>query len=111
MLLRGANPNVADVSNGYTPLHYAVNELQGEIVNLMLQKGAKVDAFQNYGETALQMAVTAGEAKDQARLNLIIKALLKAGANPNSSRVLITATPDICRAPALSNCSATSFKI
>ena len=84
LLLRGADPNAVSEINSLSPLHHAVSELQLETVNLLLKKGAKADAVNNDGETALHFGIYAGESKDQPRLNLIFKALLKAGANPNA---------------------------
>ena len=64
-------------ASGRTPLHYASNSGNMEIVNILLTGGADVKATDPDGFTPLHWAASAGQA-DAAR------ALIKAGADPNA---------------------------
>jgi uncharacterized protein len=79
LLVKGANPNLAD-KKGVTPLMLATQLGFAEAIDLMLDKGAKikanVDATNRSGETALITAV-------HLRNPEIVRLLLKAGANPD----------------------------
>ena len=62
LLMHGANPNVIDKRNGYTPLMKA---LSGKyipnrylIVMLLLKNGADVNIISNHNKTALYLAKT-----------------------------------------------------
>ncbi|WP_298512441.1 ankyrin repeat domain-containing protein [uncultured Kordia sp.] len=48
--------NVNKTSNGKTPLMYAARYNRVEIINLLLENGAKVDAKDNDGRTAVDYA-------------------------------------------------------
>jgi ankyrin repeat protein len=63
---------------GARPLHAATLAEQGEVVSLLLRRGAKVDALDNMERTPLQSFVS-GDAKDLS----ILKELLTSGADPN----------------------------
>lgn len=73
-----------DVRNykGKTALHYAAKAGFSKVINLLIEKGATVDATDNNGETplfdAIRSTIKSGE-KQRAAL----EALLTKGANPN----------------------------
>lgn len=75
LLGRGADPNMGD-AKGDTPLILAAGIGFEEAGAYMLAKGAKVDAINRRGETALAAAV-------QQRHPRMVELLLKAGANPD----------------------------
>jgi len=75
LLNRGADPNMAD-ARGDTPLILAAGIGFEEAGAYMLAKGAKVDAINRRGETALAIAV-------QQRQPRMVELLLRAGANPD----------------------------
>ena len=75
LLNKGADPNVGD-ANGDTPLIISAGIGFEEAAAYMLAFGAKVDAFNRKGETALAIAV-------QQRQPRMVEVLLKAGANPD----------------------------
>jgi ankyrin repeat protein len=64
-------------SDGTTPLHYAVQRDDVEMVDALLKAGADAKAVNRYGATPLFVACQNGNAA-------IIERLLKAGADPNS---------------------------
>jgi ankyrin repeat protein len=64
--------------DGTTPLHWAVNQDDPEIVDLLLRAGADAKSANRYGVTPLSLASTNGNAT-------IIEMLLKAGADANTS--------------------------
>jgi ankyrin repeat protein len=70
----GAKINVSD-GHGYTPLHYAVQNNQKEIVHLLISKNADVNAKNSEGQTALDIAVDRNR-KEIAELLLAKGALL-----------------------------------
>ncbi|QQR49630.1 ankyrin repeat domain-containing protein [bacterium] len=65
----GADVNVQD-SDGYTPLHSAVNAGVLPLVQLLLNKGAKIDIKNNDGDTPVHIAVVMF--KTDAILNLLL---------------------------------------
>jgi ankyrin repeat protein len=78
LLENGADPNIADLANGHTALHSAVQGWHEEVVRKLLKAGAKVDAVDNFGNTPLWRAVFVSRGKGE-----IIKALLGSGADKN----------------------------
>jgi ankyrin repeat protein len=73
----------ADVEKGdaesFRPLMCAAVGGRTEIIRLLLQHGARVDATDEYGRAALSWAVTKGEFHESA------KALIESGANVNKA--------------------------
>ena len=62
---------------GFTPLMYAAANDRVETINLLIVRGAEVNARSDIGETALICAVRYGRGRPET-----VKALLDAGADP-----------------------------
>jgi uncharacterized protein len=75
LLQKGANPNIGD-KNGNTPLMLASQLGFMDGVDWLVDKKATVDAANRGGETALILAV-------HGKNSVMVRALLKAGANPD----------------------------
>ena len=79
LLGAGADPNTRDEESGSTPLHYAV-EYQEEnllpVITSLLQAGADPGASNDYGNTPLHRALANGVPAP------VVEALLQAGADP-----------------------------
>ena len=80
-----ASANCLNMSHQYSPtdevdstLHIAAKKGAVEIVEKLLNAGAKVSLVNSYGYTALHVAITAGH-------TAIVEVLLNAGANPNAT--------------------------
>jgi hypothetical protein len=58
--IRNINVNVKDDWNGWTPLYFAAYNGHVEIIRLLLQNGAEVNAKDNHGHTPLQDAAFQG---------------------------------------------------
>jgi ankyrin repeat protein len=83
LLDRGANPNVHDKGQRWTPLHFAARDGSAEIVSLLLSSGAEVDSIDIFGNTPLWRATFSALGVSSCLDCAII--LLKAGANPNAA--------------------------
>jgi len=89
-LARGANPNAVnpdDEEDETTALIEAVHKDNPELVQVLIDAGAQVDAKGSEGGTALYWAADNMPLKDvkspaAVKINTIMKILLKAGANP-----------------------------
>lgn len=79
LLQNGADPNQPDACG--PPLHYASRGASPEIIKLLLRYGAKVNALDRNGRTALSEAVACGEYPNSAIAKT--KLLLAAGAKVN----------------------------
>ncbi len=78
----GANVNAKDEKDTQkTALHYAAENGQIELTDLLVRKGANVNAADDYGLTPLHTAVVGLYAKPNVET---VKNLLKAGANVNA---------------------------
>ena len=77
LLAAGTDPNAKEPKAGYTPLHIAAFSGRTEVVRVLLDHGAQVDARDNMDMTPLMEAVAAmkEENADAARL------LIEHGAN------------------------------
>lgn len=53
--------NAATTEQRNTPLHYAASKGRDELVLSLLENGAKINAFNKYGQTPLLRAVSAGQ--------------------------------------------------
>ena len=86
LLEKGADPNLQD-PNGRTLLHTAVIEVQVDIVHELINKGAQVNTEDNCKQSPLldaaELVDDVDDQKEVADLEIIVKYLLKAGANPN----------------------------
>ena len=78
LLKHGADPNAAIGESELTPLHVAAGGARTKLVELLLRKGAAVDARDSDGATALHHAARAGS-------NAAVVALIEAGADPQAA--------------------------
>ncbi len=80
LIAAGADPNAADIrpviGNGATPLHFAADADDPELVRALIAAGAVVNARSLAGHTPLWWACNAGQAS-------AARELLTAGADPN----------------------------
>jgi ankyrin repeat protein len=86
-LASGADPNAVKPDDENTPLIEAVHKDNPEIVQILIDAGAQVDAKGSEGGTALYWAADNMPLNDvktptAVKINKIIKILLKYGANP-----------------------------
>ena len=65
--------------NGWSALHFAVQEKQIDCVNFLLKNGATIDPRDTYGNTPLWRA-----AFDPCRIYDLVRILISHGANPNA---------------------------
>jgi ankyrin repeat protein len=75
-LMKGADPNVAD-RNGLTALHFASRDHSLELVTLLVEHGANVNAQDRHGNSPLGDAIFS----TKPRLDETVAALLAAGAD------------------------------
>ena len=80
LVAAGADPNAADtrpvIGHGATPLHFAADADNPELIRALIAAGARVNAQSLAGHTALWWACNAGRAAAASEL-------LAAGADPN----------------------------
>ncbi len=92
LVQHGADVNAADFDQKWTPLHFAARDHKEEIVRVLLEAGANVDAIDSFGNTPLWRAVMT------ASSNLaVIKELIKHGADPYKKNNHGIAPIDIAR--------------
>lgn len=60
LLSKGADPNMATVKGGLTPLHLAAGAGHDQIVATLVRKGASIDAMDSFGLVAADHAVRGG---------------------------------------------------
>lgn len=75
LLVRGANPNLAQ-ADGVTLLMHAARNHDDAMIDLLVSRGAQVDLTDRQGDGALHWAV-------RSRAHASVEALLALGANPN----------------------------
>ncbi|CAM9227992.1 unnamed protein product [Ectocarpus sp. 13 AM-2016] len=75
-MMAGADPNLRD-GKAYCPLHLAAEAGHHRLTGVLLRKGAREDAANEFQETPLHLAASKGRALDAVR------ALLDAGAGVN----------------------------
>jgi ankyrin repeat protein len=83
LLAAGQDPNEEDGPSGGRPLLAAASSGQLEIVRLLLEAGASVDATDRDGNTALSEAVYKYDDKSHDRDARVLDLLLEAGADPD----------------------------
>lgn len=80
LLQLGARTEMADRGQGWTALHFAARDQKAEIVKLLLEEGAPVDARDGLGHTPLWRATMS-----RSPNRLLIKELLDRGADPDAA--------------------------
>lgn len=78
LVAAGSNLNVKDHGQGWAALAFAARDCSAEICDMLLNGGAKIDATDSFGNTALWRAV-------MAKREDVVALLLAAGANPEIS--------------------------
>ncbi|MGC4048272.1 MAG: ankyrin repeat domain-containing protein [Paludibaculum sp.] len=68
------NPEALDrrmspFENGQTPLHFAINRKRYDLLQLLIELGADLEAVDKSGQTAMGMAMLRGDREAMARLN------------------------------------------
>ncbi len=96
LLTHGANPNVHSPANDMTPLIQAARQGQIGTINLLLDKGADVNAYSKFDSSALFVATQQNHAD-------VVQLLLKQGANPNFINDFEMRAPALVVAAARSN--------
>jgi ankyrin repeat protein/catechol 2,3-dioxygenase-like lactoylglutathione lyase family enzyme len=56
------------LEHGQTPLHFAITRKRGDILGLLIELGADIEAADNNGQTALEFAMLRGDRAAAARL-------------------------------------------
>jgi ankyrin repeat protein len=79
LLTNGTKVDTRDLVYGETPLMNAAAEGQGDVLLLLIKRGAQLDATSKEGETALDRAVRRGQTS-------AVRILIKHGASPLVSR-------------------------
>ena len=77
LLEQGASPNLADTAQRWTALHFAAQAQDPEVLVMLIDAGARVDAQDVFGNTPLWRAVMSPLPNMD-----VIKLLLRAGADP-----------------------------
>jgi ankyrin repeat protein len=77
LLRQGATPNAADANQQWRALHYAVQAGGIDVVRVLLEAGASVDAQDAFGNTPLWRAVMAPKPSTE-----LVELLLLSGADP-----------------------------
>lgn len=78
LIASGADVDHADTGQQWTALHFAARDGKLKVVEALIKGGASIDAVDVFGNTPLFRSVFESS-KDYS----VIKALLRAGANPN----------------------------
>jgi ankyrin repeat protein len=73
----GADPNALDAQQ-WTPLHFAARAHHVALAEMLLRRGASIDAVDSFGNTPLFRATFDSKGRGE-----MIAMLLRAGANPN----------------------------
>jgi len=81
LLESGADVNARD-SLGFTPLHFAAQEVLPEMARLLIAKGADVDARDLDGSSVLWRAIFSAHDHEGIR-NDVVATLVAAGAKPD----------------------------
>jgi uncharacterized protein len=92
LLGRGADPNVVEPGEEWTPLHLAARDQKLAKARALLAAGARVDAFDAFGNTPLWRSVMASDAEPA-----VISLLLEHGADPGRKNRSGIAPVDLAR--------------
>jgi ankyrin repeat protein len=86
LLENGADPNMSS-NNGDAPLHYAAELGFDEVVNLLLDKGARINDVNHMGFTPLSWSISSGTREhypnSEETIQETVHVLLERGADPN----------------------------
>lgn len=92
LLRRGDNPNFSD-PGGRTPLDYAAEHGNTEIIEMLLKGGARTDYRDKFGSTALHWAAERGHA-DAVQMLLAAKAPVDAQNRQGITPLMLAASGD-----------------
>ena len=92
LLEQGAFPDMADANQRWTALHFAAQAQVANVVHLLVEAGAKVDAQDIFGNTPLWRAVMAPHPK-----TAVIDVLLRGGADPSTRNAHGVSPHDVVR--------------
>src|SRR5688572_6513537 len=92
LIERGADVNVQDRGEKWTPLHFAARDLDEPIVRLLLEAGAEVDAVDVNGNTPLMRSVMESTPRIET-----IRALVQHGAAAGRKNARGVAPIDLAR--------------
>lgn len=92
LIERGAEVNVVDGAQKWTPLHFAARDGNDEIVKVLLNAGASVDAVNAFGNTPLWENIMA-----PTRDATTVQTLLRHGADPRKKNKQGVAPVDLVR--------------
>ena len=95
LLMEGADPRIAD-NRGSTPLHCGVTESSGQIVDALLDAGAKIDARDYLGRTAVMEAIRCRESQVE-----ILQKLFEATPHTKDRNLPGHAMPQVTSQPTL----------
>lgn len=78
LLMKGADPNLQDKEQKWTPLHFAARDQKLSIVKLLLQYGADIDRVDTFGNTPLWRCIMAPNVNEE-----VVHFLIENGADLN----------------------------
>src|SRR5258706_15049244 len=82
LIEHGAEPDVADTGQRWTALHFAARDGKVDVVEVLLECGATVDAKDMFGNTPLWRCVANGDRKHVSTMIETARLLIRAGADP-----------------------------
>jgi ankyrin repeat protein len=94
LLERGADPNLVEPGQDWTPLHVAARDQKEATVRVLLEAGARVDPVDVFGNTPLWRSVMSSGSK-----LAVSRELLRHGADPHRKNKSGVAPIDLAREP------------